>query len=155
MAKFTIEAGAKIDLLTQEELRGALAEQRAPWQAVSFVRLPVITAQGANPFSAAGDSGGPLHSPDMGYVWSLRHLVILGLTRGTTPDVVQIFRGQLVIWELNGNQYAQTWGRGEIMINQGETLAYKSVGTFAATGQISIHGMAWQVPAQFAAELVT
>jgi len=157
VAKFRIAANAEIDLLTKEELSDALAQQaRQAYQALSYMRLPLIT--GNSPAAASLSMGGdvnPEHSPDQGYAWSLRHLVIQGLTRGVNPDAVQIFREQLVIWELNGNQYAQTWGRGEIMVMPGETLAYKSVGAFAATGQVIIHGAAWQVPAQMIGELVT
>lgn len=155
MAKFKIAAGADIELLTQAELEQSLAANRVPYQAMTLMRLQVINGSAAAGALNLGGDANPAHTPDTGYVWSLRHLVIAGLTRGATPDIVQIFRAQLPIWELNGNQYAQTWGRGEIMINQGETLAYRSVGTFGAAGQITIHGAAWQVPAQFAAELVS
>ena len=75
-------------------------------------------------------------------------MVIEGLTAGATPDVVNILRGTRVIWQLNGNQFCQTWGRGEILLYAGETLTYNSVGTFAATGQIIIHGLAQEVPAE-------
>jgi hypothetical protein len=156
MAKFRIAANAEVDMLTKEELSDALAAQaRAPYQAVSFFRLPVITGTASGGVLSMGGDVNPEHTPTSGYTWVLRHLVIQGLTRGATPDAVQIFREQLVIWELNGNQYAQTFGRGEIVIRQGETLAYKNIGAFAATGQIIIHGTAWQVPSQLEAELVT
>lgn len=155
MAKFRIAANAEVDLLTKEELDESLAAARTPYQAETYMRLPVLTGTAAAGALNMGGDSNPQHMPDTGYVWSLRHLVIQGLTRGATPDAVQIFRGSLVIWELNGNQYAQTWGRGEIMLNQGEALSYRNIGTFAATGQIIIHGAAWQVPAQFAAELVS
>lgn len=155
MAKFKIQAGADIELLTQGELKDALNAVRVPYQAMTMMRLQVINGSAAAGALNLGGDANPVHTPDTGYVWALRHLVIAGLTRGATPDIVQIFRAQLPVWELNGNQYAQTFGRGEIMVNQGETLSYRSVGTFSATGQITIHGMAWQVPAQYAAELVS
>lgn len=111
------------------------------------VRLPLLIATGANPFTLGGDVGTePLQTPEEGYVWSLRHLVIEGLTTGATPDVVNILRGGRIIWQLNGNQFCQTWGRGEMVIKGGEALAYQSVGTFNATGKIVIHGSAYQVP---------
>lgn len=155
MAKFRIAANAEVDLLTKEELDQSLATARLPYQAMTFMRLQVLTGAAVGGALNLGGDSNPVHMPDTGYVWALRHLVIAGLTRGAAPDAVQIFRGQLPIWELNGNQYAQTWGRGEIMLNQGEALSYRNIGAFAATGQITIHGMAWQVPAQFAAELVS
>ena len=114
------------------------------------MRLPVINVKGANPFTAGGDSTAntPLQKPDEGRAWYLRHLVITGLTTGATPDVVNILRGNTVIWQLNGNQFAQTWGKSDIKIAPGESLAYQSVGTFAATGNITITGAVDDYPAE-------
>jgi hypothetical protein len=159
VALFKLGANAEVELLTQAELNASLQaseqRQRQPYQAISFMRLPVINGVAVAGALSMGGDVNPEHTPAMGYAWSLRHLAIIGLTRGASPDAVRILRGQLAIWELNGNQSFQTWGRGEIMINEGETLAYQNIGTFAATGQIIIHGMAWQAPAQLTAELVT
>ena len=127
------------------------SEERARLRGVKSFRLPLLMATGANPFLLGGDvtpAGGMNATPDPGFVWSLRHLVIEGLTAGATPDVVNISRGPRIVWQLNGNQFAQTWGRGEMILNAGETLAYSSVGTFTATGKIIIHGMALSVPAE-------
>ena len=133
----------------QEEAQQFLMEQA---RGVKAIRLPVEQAAGANPFSMGGDVGTLNVSPEQGYVWSLRHLIIEGLTASASaPDVVNIRRssaqGQL-IWQLNGNQFAQTWGRGEVVLFAGETLFYQSVGTFAATGTIKAYGMAEQVPGE-------
>ena len=114
------------------------------------MRLSVIRATGANPFSAGGDGNPnqPVQKPDEGRAWFLRHLVITGLTTGATPDVVNILRGNTVIWQLNGNQFAQTFGKSDIKIMPGESLAYQSVGTFAATGTITITGAVDDWPAE-------
>ena len=112
------------------------------------LRLPVIRATGSNPFSAGGDQNLPVQKPDEGRAWYLRHLVITGLNTGATPDVVNILRGNTVIWQLNGNQFAQTWGKSDIKIMPGESLAYQSVGTFAATGVITITGAVDDWPAE-------
>jgi hypothetical protein len=132
----------------QEESQAFLMEQA---RAVKAIRLPVEQAAGANPFSMGGDVGTLNVSPEQGFVWSLRHLVIEGLTAGATPDTVNIRRssasGQL-IWQLNGNQFAQTWGRGEIILFAGETLFYQSVGAFVSVATIKAYGMAEQVPGE-------
>src|SRR6185437_13653499 len=112
------------------------ARTRSALRGIKPIRLPLLIGTGANPFTLGGDvtpQGGQTVSPDPGYVWSVRHLVIEGLTAGATPDVVNILRGGRIVWQLNGNQFAQTWGKGEILLNAGETLSYASVGTFAAT----------------------
>ena len=115
------------------------------------LRLPVINLKASNPFTAGGDNppaNTPIQKPDEGRAWYLRHLVITGLTTGATPDVVNILRGNTVIWQLNGNQFAQTWGKSDILIKPGESLAYQSVGTFAATGTITITGAVDDWPAE-------
>jgi hypothetical protein len=61
---------------------------------------------------------------------------------------MNILRNNRLIWQLTGNQPCQTWGRGEIILHSGETLQYQSVGTFAATGTIIVHGLAEQVAAE-------
>jgi hypothetical protein len=113
---------------------------------VKVIRLPLISVTGANPLLISGDQFGV--GPDQGWVWSLKLLVIEGLTRGATPDVLQITRQGRIIWELNGNVYAQTFGKGDQILYPGEFLGAQSVGAFASTAKIIIHGAAWQVPAE-------
>lgn len=122
------------------------------------IRLPLVrgTASGSA-LTLGGDTntaaGQTPVGPDLGYVWSVRHLVIEGMTAGATPDVMNILRNGRIIWQLNGNQFAQTWGRGEIVLHAGETLQYQSVGTFAATGPIIAHGLAQEVIAEMIGKL--
>lgn len=148
---------ARFDTLQKSVDRAAkLAEEAQAYQmeqsrAIKAIRLPVVQAVGANPFTMGGDVGTLIVGPEQGYVWSLRELTIEGMTRTATPDIIQIRRSSAqgqVIWELNGNQYAQTWGRGEKIIYSGETLFYQSVGTFVSTATIKAYGMAEQVPGE-------
>jgi hypothetical protein len=159
VAKVKLAAGADIELLTQGELRDELARDRmaarAPFQALTDFRLPTIVGVRSGTSLSMGGDVNPEHTPSMGYTWSLRHLVIEGMTAGATPDVVNVLRGNRIIWQLTGVTFFARWGKGDIMIREGETLAYQSVGTFQQTGQIVIHGNVWQAPAQFAAELMT
>lgn len=131
----------------------ARAYEREKLSGIIPIRIPLVTGKAtAGALALGGDtntaSGQPPVGPDSGFAWSLRHLAIEGLTAGATPDAVNISRGPRLIWQLNGNQFAQTWGRGEILLNPGETLSYANAGTFAATGNIIIHGLAEQVPAE-------
>lgn len=153
MAKFTLKANAELDLLTKQELDESLkdwdAQQVARLRGTKPVRLALVSGKALGGVLAlGGDAGEQLVAPESGYVWSIRHLVIEGLTPGATPDVVNILRGPRIIWQLNGNQFAQTWGRGEILLHAGETLSYASVGAFAAAGTITVHGLAQEDPAQ-------
>ena len=154
-----LAANAEVDLLNQGELdhtlREALKEsdarQVARLHGRKAVRLPLVTGKAAgSALTMGGDAGGFLQTPAQGYTWNIRHLVIEGLTAGTTPDVVNILRGPRIVWQLNGNQFCQTWGLGEMELLAGETFTYQSVGTFVSTATIVAHGLAWEVPAQLA-----
>jgi len=136
------------------DLMQATADERARLRGIKFIRLALVrgTASGSA-LTMGGDTGQQFATPEQGFVWSLRHLVIEGLSAGATPDVVNILRAGRIIWQLNGNQFAQTWGRGEIIINAGETLTYQSVGTFNSTAQIIAHGTALETPGEFAGKL--
>jgi hypothetical protein len=122
------------------------------------IRLPVVRGVasgsaltlGGDTNTAAGQT--PV-GPDLGLVWSIRHLVIEGLTAGTTPDVMNIVRNNRIIWQLNGNQFFATFGRGEILLHSGETLQYVSVGTFASTNTIIVHGLAQEEIAERVGEM--
>jgi len=117
------------------------------------LRLPLMQKTGANPFIMGGDTvtpAGQIQQCPEGFRWALRHIVITGLATGATPDRIQITRNGVIIWELNGNQYAQTWGRGEVWINPGETLGYQSPSgfTFVSTSQIQVTGAVDEYPAE-------
>lgn len=136
-----------------DQRQAALIMEREKLRTVKAIRLPLVRGVAAgSALTLGGDTnttaGQAPVGPDLGYVWSIRHLVIEGLTTGATPDVLNILRNNRIIWQLNGNTFAQTWGRGEIVLHSGETLQYVSVGTFAATGTIIVHGMAEQVAAE-------
>jgi hypothetical protein len=155
LAKFTLKANAELDLLTQSELDESLRkwhdQETARLSGLKPVRLALVTGKAASSaLTMGGDTGAQLVTPESGYVWSIRHLVIEGMTAGTTPDVMNVVRNGRIVWQLNGNQFAQTWGRGEILLNAGETLQYVSVGTFNSTATIIAHGLATEVPAQLA-----
>jgi hypothetical protein len=160
VAKVEIKAGATVDIPSRAEIaetmRAQLDQGRQQYRAVSIIRLPV---QSGTPSGSAVAIGGDsattgLQTPDQGYVWSVRHISIEGLTAGATPDVINVIRAGRTFWKISGAPpSAATWGRGEFMLNAGETLSYTNFGTLAATGLIVVSGTAWQVPAQLAAEL--
>lgn len=134
-----------------KDVREQTAWMMERYRGETFIRLPIIQATGANPFTLGGDSGTLIVAPEQGFVWSIRHLVLEGLTPGATPDVINIRRGSAtgqLVWQLNGNQFAQTWGRGEIILKAGETLFYQSVGTFTSTATIKAYGSAQQLPGE-------
>jgi hypothetical protein len=154
----TQEIGGRLDKILaaiehQKDDGEARAITRERLRTIKPIRLPLLRGVASgSALTLGGDintaAGQAPVGPDLGFAWSVRHLVIEGMTPGATPDVLNILRNNRIIWQLNGNQFAQTWGRGEIILNSGETLQYQSVGTFSATGQIIVHGLAEQVAAE-------
>lgn len=146
--------------MSPDEFRGILREQSA-WERAS---LRGIKEGMRFPYSYQGVAvGGVLSlgqsqqlSPNEGYVWSIRRLVVNGLTAGATPDVVNIYFNDAfnqAEWQLNGNSNGTAWGRGEVTMNSGHVLFIRSVGTFNATGTISIAGQYDEYPAELAGRM--
>jgi hypothetical protein len=119
------------------------------------MRMPIVRGQAVGSALTMGVVGqNPLQGPDLGFVWSVRAVILEGLTSGGAPDVVNILRSDgRLFWQLNGNQPGQTWGKGERILYPGEFLTYQSVGTFNSTAVILAHGEADQVPAQLIGEI--
>lgn len=162
MAKFRLAANAEVDLLTRQELDESLQSQQDTWQAaalrgIKWMRLPeVLTGRAASGKLTLGETTGQQAGPAQGYIWSLRRLIVNGLTSGATPDVVNLYRGTPAgqpLWQFNGNNFGYTFGRLELVLQGGETLALASAGTFAATGQITLSGELLEVPAELLGKL--
>jgi hypothetical protein len=141
-----------------KQVRDAIRAQQDRYRGVKHLRLPLIQATGANPFSA-GEGSGIMVGPLEGFAWCVTRLCIFGLTTGATPDVVNIFRGSSLqeggfLWQLNGNSPGVTFGNGELVLMPGDRLQLASQGTFAATGQITLSGEVNEVPAEMLAKLL-
>lgn len=132
----------------QDQFRIERLREMERLRGIKYMDLPLIRQAGANPFLIAADSGNALVMAEPGYVWFMRYMTIEGMTSGATPDVINILRRGRVFWQLNGNQFAQTWGRGEKWLLQGETLSFQSVGAFTSVAQIIISAGVEQVPAE-------
>jgi len=163
MAEFRLQAGASVDLLTKPELDSSLAgafdqAEAARLRGIKHMRLPrTLTGAASGGTLALGESDGQICGPRSGYIWSIRRLVVTGLTSGVTPDVVNLYHGTAagpILWQFNGNNFGYTFGRLEMTLYGGENLALASVGTFSATGQITLSGEILEVPAELIGKLV-
>lgn len=160
MAKFRVTAGAELDVLTQDELDKSLESygdrlERARVRGIRYRRLPLLQGAAAGGVLTLGQNA-PTIGPDSGFAWSLRRLVVTGLTAGTTPDLVNLYRngsGEQPVWQFNGNNFGYTFGRLEIVVLGGETLVLQSAGTFAAAGTITLSGELVELPAEMLGKL--
>lgn len=151
-----IAGGHYIDVPSTAEI-AALMEgtQREAYRGIKYARLPVLSGTPANSALTMGGASNPdVIGPEMGYAWVVRHLWVKGLTSGTSPDAVNLLVNSQTWWQFNGNNFAYTFGPGELVLLQGESWAIQSSGTFAATGTIQFGGAYWEVPGEMLAKLV-
>jgi hypothetical protein len=169
--------GEFFETLTKNELdeslstavKSAVAAQREAARGVKLMRLtPPVTGQAVaskltmggdfvtGPAASGGSStggqpGAPSPQPRAGYCWAVRRAAVQGLTNGTTPDIVNLFRRQSDAngwlsgpssvsggdWQFTGNNFAYTFSYGQLVFFEGETPIIVSQGTFAATGIVT------------------
>lgn len=161
VAKVKLDFGAEVDFLTKGELGEALREadaEKVSWlQAVKWMRLPeTLTGTASSSKLTLGETTGQICGPRLGYSWVIKRLVVTGLTTGQNPDVVNFYRGTPsgpILWQLNGNSFGATFGRCEMTLVGGETLAVASVGTFASTSTIIVSGELIEVPTELMGRL--
>jgi len=169
--------GEYFETITKSELdeslsayrKAAQAAQREQARGIKYMRLtPPVTGQAvsskltmggeyitgpaaAGGASVGGQAGVASPQPRPGYCWLVRRAAVQGLTSGTTPDIVNLFRRQSDAiawlagpatvsggdWQFNGNNFAYTFSFGQLAFLEGETPIIVSQGTFAATGIIT------------------
>jgi len=164
MARVKLELGAELDTLTKPELDHSLGRAvdmiRQEQRGLKYRRIPQLAG---TPSAGALDIGGDNNvgtqwngnavGPNQGWAWELGLVSIAGLTAGSTPDIVNLLitgsGGSLPWWQFNGNNFAYTFGRGELILLPGERLRLVSVGTIAAAGPITLFGsVRSQTPAE-------
>lgn len=159
MARFKFGMGEFFETLTKPEMKEALHEtyveqqaeaaQRAAARGWKYMRLnpPVTGVAAGGVLQIGGDfpntgPGATLVAPPQpraGYCWSMRRMSVFGLTNGTTPDIVNLYRraGSRPAWQFNGNNFAYTFSHEQVIFLEGETPILVSQGTFTATGIIT------------------
>lgn len=159
MARFTLDFGMEVDMLTKDELDDSLrahgdALVQGAVEGIKWRRLPRLYGTASGGVLTLGTDT-PV-GPDQGYAWSLRRLYIDGLTGGSTPDVVQLYRNGTTedpLWQISGATPQATFGRLELVLLGCDTLIVASTGTFAATGTITVSGELTEVPQLMLAKL--
>lgn len=128
------------------------AQQREAARGWKWMRLPLLSATIASSAVKFGPATGQVLGPEQGYMWSLRRLLITGLTSGASPDVVNLYFNDRFsgppVWQFNGNNFGYTFGRFELTMMPGDNISFQNSGTIAATGQVTISGELTQVPAE-------
>lgn len=162
MTKLIIAPNASCDVASPGEVReimeAGLAQlaDREHYRAIKVMDLPALTGKVANSAITLGPAAGQLCGPQSGYAWSVMCLVVTGLTSGASPDVLNFYKNDTsrpIWWQLNGNQFGETFGKLHRVLYSGESLAAANSGTLAATGVITVTGTIIELPAEQLAKL--
>jgi hypothetical protein len=161
MARVKFDVGMTADLLSPEEHRAHLDGMARNIEVerlrgVKHMRLPSLQGTATGGVLLLGQAA-PSCGPRDGFAWSIRCLVVDGLTASaTTPDVVRFYLNNPTgntFWELNGNSFGQTFGRLERTMYPGDTLLLANSGAFAATGVITVTGELIECPMEMLTKL--
>lgn len=157
--KTQLQIGSTIDTMDRSEFRAEIREwsqenERNKARSVKYLRFgPFATSVASNAFSFNGSSAGQNSrlGPREGFLWTIRRLVVTGLATGTTPDIVNVYRGEpagIPVWQLNGNSFGTTFGKGELLLLGGEFLSFANSGNITSTSQITFSGDVLEVASE-------
>jgi hypothetical protein len=127
------------------------------YRGLKWMRLPQLvtgkmTGAGPTTIGQLGQVG-----PEQGYMWSLRRLVVTGLTAGATPDIVNLFFNDgatQIEWQFNGNNFGYTFGRFELCMRPGDIALLQNGNTIVSTANIVLSGELMEVPAEIVGRLL-
>jgi hypothetical protein len=159
MSTIKLHAGAELHNMSPEEFRGIVKAENTQLRSGLRAIKPSFIPRIMNGVAAGGvltigqqAPSGPF-GPAQGQMWSIRRLVVSGLTAGATPDVVALYYDDsftVAQWTFFGSLggYQYKWGRGEITMQPGHVMIFRNVGAFAATGTVQISGQYDILPAE-------
>lgn len=154
---------AAVDMVTAPEINEVMSNRfdsylRDRFRGIKWMRLPVMSGKVSGGAITLGISSGNVCGPDSGFLWSVKRLIVSGLTSGATPDIVNLYLNdnfsQSPLWQFNGNNFGYTFGKMELALMGGDTLSLQNVNTLTATGNITLTGELIEVPAEMMGKLV-
>jgi len=144
MAKFVLDFGMEVDMLTQEELDKSLDQAQETWYAkAAGADYVTRIANGIN--DGAGLATYQIQGPGQGYAWSVK-MVAAALSASAQLQV--FWDAQTTLPASNptvaGTSGVVTWGSDQVVLKPGRSL-YATASTGAI---VSLLIAAWQIPAE-------
>jgi hypothetical protein len=160
VAKFVLDFGVELDLLTRDELHAELgayeARQLSAARGVDHVRLPVMVgtpSAGALILGSTGDADQQYAGPPEGYCWLVTRISVYGLA---AADTVDVFRGdpggRRFVGPLTGTDPVWDASRS-LLLDPGDHITISGTG-LTATGQVFVSGEAISAPAEMKFKLI-
>lgn len=151
--KVKISAGAEIDTLTKDELRGVLKDWMVETMRGAIpTRFDAWGTVAANALTIDGQNGSGQLGPEAGMFWYVTRLAVVGLTNATDPTSVYInnvaSRNLLVpsLSGVTGSVGYHEFQGAQCLLTGNDRLILASTGSIAATGNITFVGAAWELP---------
>lgn len=157
--KFTIKAGAEMDLISRQELREELDRVMLAWQASAHLggRYVPIRAKGtidaAGGLTIGGSVGYERLGPADGYVWDVRRLSVV--TTLNAADSIAVYVNEATPFSM---LLRITQASGPILMDRqtvlysGDNLLFVGAG-MATTGDVIITGTVHELPVSLAWQL--
>lgn len=160
MAKFKINAGAEIDVLTEKELSSALDKMSSSWMAevtkgFKYRRfLGVATIAAASVSITEGQDN--ILGPGAGLMWAVNSLVVGGLAVADSVDVLINDSDPVATFTRaagTGNYVRQSFGQTDLVLNPNDYLSLVGSG-LTAVGQVKLYGRCTELSRVLAYKLV-
>ncbi len=152
--EFKIEAGAKINLLTKEEVGEVFAGWKAELaRGIKFRTFSIRTDVAGGVFSTTNvDFAGP----DAGFVWAVTRLAISGAGLVLGTDLANVYVDDVTPSKLvmSGLTRQATWDIPGLILTGGSRVIVTGVGTGATGTDVTVSGAAIEVPLQLAWQLL-
>lgn len=158
--KFEIVGGAKVDLLSRDELKEELATFARAWKdeirrGVKYRKFSAQTNVSGGVWLLGGDAPEDNNNalgPEPGFVWSITRIAINGNGFDPTSDDWQMYTDavQPSKFILTNFGFGDQWDTGVIVLYGPERLAFRGVGTGVGGTDIHMTGQAVEVPVQLA-----
>jgi hypothetical protein len=149
MAKFKLQAGMELDLLTRKEVLETLQAWHAELvRGVHFRSIVERTEQVAAAFSAT-------LRPPAGFVWSVTILALSGNGINLGADTFTIYRDEVAPSKLVASAISRQreWDAGVLVVEGPNALVVTGPATGVAGTDVFVTGAAIEVPEQLAWQL--
>lgn len=155
--KFKLQAGAELDLITEHEMRGVLADWMAEiTRGVKFRQFSARADVSGGVWTITQDrNNSDVLGPAGGMIWAVTRIAVAGNGFVAGTDTFSVYTDEITPSKLieSGLTRGARWTPPVVTLNGSEKLALSGVGTGAGT-DVTVSGQAIELPLQLAWQLL-